>query len=284
MASELDNPDTKTLNYFRYFSEVEGEFVRRRGSHMFVSTVDWALIESWKEMGIPLHVVLRGINTAFDGYESRPGRVAKVNHLAYCEQAVEEAFAEFRLSRVGDGESPEGDAGGMLEACSPSGSEEGGKTSKTGPHSKSNRSESSAFTRDDIFAFVQVCELDLGAAADRFRSSADNSWPAGEFTATIERARMRLAELREEVAGAGRINPEKVEADLAAIDRLLLDQIRAALGPERLAELKKEARAELRGYKSKMDKAIYDQTVENFVCRRLREIGLIPRLSLFYLL
>jgi hypothetical protein len=32
-----------------------------------------------------------------------------------------------------------------------------------------------------------------------------------------------------------------------------------------------------------MDKAFYEQTVENFVARRLREAANLPRLSLFYM-
>src|SRR6266536_1694176 len=60
------------LNYFNYFTEVEDAFVRRRAKHLFLSPMDWALIESWKELGIPLHIVLRGIEKAFDSWEAKP--------------------------------------------------------------------------------------------------------------------------------------------------------------------------------------------------------------------
>ncbi|MGH9763646.1 MAG: hypothetical protein ACREDR_02310, partial [Blastocatellia bacterium] len=202
------------------------------------------------------------------------GRVGKVNSILYCQQAVEECFAEFRLSRVGDGESPPSD-----------GSENDGesKTRASGQGRKKS-SKSSSFNRDDIFAFLQVCELDIGAAADHFRKTSDSGLASSPLVSAIERARTRLAELRDDVAIAARIDAEKIEVDLTAIDRMLLDHMRAAMGPEKLLELKKEAKAELRGYKTKMDKTIYEQTVDNFICRRLREIGRIPRLSLFYLL
>src|SRR6266498_3413011 len=78
-----------TMNYFNYFTEIEEEFVKRRGSHMLVSPLDWTLIETWKRRGIPLHIVLRGINSSFDGYDQRLNRGRKVNSLFFCQQEGE---------------------------------------------------------------------------------------------------------------------------------------------------------------------------------------------------
>src|SRR2546422_3447478 len=75
-------------NYFNYFTEIEEHFQRRRGGPLLVSTVDWGLIEIWKEAGIPLEAVLRGIDEAFDKYERRPSKTQKINGLAWCAQAV----------------------------------------------------------------------------------------------------------------------------------------------------------------------------------------------------
>ncbi len=77
------------LNYFNYFTEIEERFQRRRGSLLMLSTLDWALIETWKEAGVPLEVVLRGIDDAFDKREGKPMRGrGKVNGLAWVAQAV----------------------------------------------------------------------------------------------------------------------------------------------------------------------------------------------------
>ena len=59
-------------NYFNYFTEIEERFLQRRGGGLLLSTLDWALIETWKDAGIPLEAVLRGIDAAFDRYEQRP--------------------------------------------------------------------------------------------------------------------------------------------------------------------------------------------------------------------
>src|SRR5579871_5304169 len=80
-----------TENYFNYFTEIEDHFQRARGTGLFLlSPLDWALIEAWKNAGIPLEAVLRGIDQAFEKWRSRPprGRIQLVNSLAYCAQAI----------------------------------------------------------------------------------------------------------------------------------------------------------------------------------------------------
>src|ERR1041384_8618347 len=81
-------------NYFNYYTEIEEHFCRRRGTLLTVSTLDWALMTTWKEAGIPLEAVLRGIDEAFDKFERRPSKIQKINGLAYCAQAVLTAAEE----------------------------------------------------------------------------------------------------------------------------------------------------------------------------------------------
>jgi hypothetical protein len=77
------------LNYFNYFTEIEEHFQRVRGTGLFlVSPLDWSLIETWKNAGIPLEAVLRGIDDAFDKWRSRKSKIQMVNSLAYCAQTV----------------------------------------------------------------------------------------------------------------------------------------------------------------------------------------------------
>ena len=93
------------MNYFEYFSEIEERFSRRRGSILLLNTLDWALIETWREAGIPLEAVLRGIDAAFDKYETRShkarGRLRKVNGLAWCAQAVMQSAEELVEASTG---------------------------------------------------------------------------------------------------------------------------------------------------------------------------------------
>jgi hypothetical protein len=88
-------------NYFNYFTEIEEHFQRRRGGALLLSTLDWALIETWKDAGIPLEAALRGIDAAFDRYDQRPSKSKKVNGLAYCSQEVLTAAEDMKEATVG---------------------------------------------------------------------------------------------------------------------------------------------------------------------------------------
>jgi HPt (histidine-containing phosphotransfer) domain-containing protein len=95
-------------NYINYFTEIEEHFQRRRGSILLLSTLDWALIDTWREAGVPLTAVLRGIDDAFDKHEARQtraiqarARVRSINGLAWCAQAVMEAVEAMQEAAVG---------------------------------------------------------------------------------------------------------------------------------------------------------------------------------------
>jgi hypothetical protein len=104
-------------NYFNYFTEIEERFQQRRGSILLLSTLDWALIETWRDAGIPLEAVLRGIDTAFDRYDARKSRasVRRVNGLAWCAQEVMTAAEEMREAMVGAAKPKSDDAAAGLE-------------------------------------------------------------------------------------------------------------------------------------------------------------------------
>lgn len=245
------------LNYFNYFTEVEEEFVRRRGKPLLISPIDWALVESWKDAGIPLHIVLRAINEAFDAWEARAQKYRKVNSIFYCQQQVESSFAEYRLAQVGAG-----------PVAAPA------EIKETVPAAETTE----AFPKDVLFAFLARCDDDLRIAASTASSAGRTA-----LQDAIERARARLNEIIIEVKQASRVDAESLERDLDGIDRVILEGARESLGEESLKKIRTEAGSHLRSYRKKMDEAIYEQTVENFISRRLREMNGIPRMSLFYL-
>src|ERR1700755_1684165 len=81
-------------NYFNYFTEIEEYFWRKRGAHLLVSPLDWVIVETWQQAGIPLDAVLRGIDSAFESCAgSRRGAGRPLKSLAYCVDAVLESAA-----------------------------------------------------------------------------------------------------------------------------------------------------------------------------------------------
>lgn len=92
------------LNYFSYFTEIEEHFQRARGTGLFLmSPLDWALVESWKNAGVPLEAALRGIDAAFEKWRSRRQRTQRVNSLAYCAQAVMQQAEAMARNQAGAG-------------------------------------------------------------------------------------------------------------------------------------------------------------------------------------
>ena len=88
------------MNYYNYFTEIEDTFVRRRGKHLLLSPIDWAMIEGWRDRGIPMHVVIRAIENVFDGFDKNPGP-RSIKGLLYCKEEVEAQFLEWTSMQAG---------------------------------------------------------------------------------------------------------------------------------------------------------------------------------------
>ena len=237
------------MNYFSYFSEIEDTFIRRRGKHLMLSPIDWALIESWKERGVPLHVVLRAVEHAFDSYESKKHK-RTVKTLLYCQEEVEAQYAEWLESRVGSHDDEE--------------------TTEDADDRKS------VFSRDIVLAHLDKshCELNDLATAQRDED---------ELAEALKRAANLLTDIRDEYANAARPDTRKLEESLSGIDRMLDDGIRNSTPLSAMADLEAEVDAQVKPYKRHMDKEVFAQTRENLLKKRLREHFGVPRLSLFFL-
>src|SRR5882724_663942 len=196
----------RPLNYFSYFTEIEEPFVRRRGKHLFIGTFDWALIETWKQIGVPLHVALRGIEKAFDSWEAKP-RKRSVKSLLYCQEEVEAQFAEWRDARVGAADEPNEEA------------ENGAQ--------RASKSEGLPFSRAAILEHLQKGRarlLEVGSG--RKRIGAD------DLSDALERAVALLSELQQDFAAAGSPDAQKLEQSLSGLERMLSDAIRSSAGAE----------------------------------------------------
>lgn len=89
------------MNYYNYFTEIEDTFVRRRGKNLLLNPLDWAMIEGWQERGIPLHVVIRAIESVFDAFDKKPAQPRSIKSLFYCREEVEAQFLEWSNSQTG---------------------------------------------------------------------------------------------------------------------------------------------------------------------------------------
>lgn len=210
--------------------------------------MDWALIESWKEMEVPLHVALRGIENAFDSWESKP-RKRTVKSLLYCQEEVEAQYAEWRESQVG----------------------------AATQHTTSQNGERQPFSRPAILDHLQRGRAALSSAREQGSLTG-----AEEFSEVLARAAARISELQQEFVSTS-VDARKLEQSLTGLERMLSDALRTAVASEKLVALQQEVKEQLRPYRKQMDPAVYQQTFDNLLMKRLRELFGVPRLSLFYL-
>jgi hypothetical protein len=237
------------LNYFSYFSEIEDTFIRRRGKHLMLSPMDWALIESWKERGVPLHVALRSIEHAFDSHQAKQ-RKRSIKTLLYCQEEVEAQYAEWLDSRVG---------------------------SHQETTAESSREEKSPFPRDVVLAHLARSLDELTELCQQRRSQED------QLSEALSRATSLLSEIKADYASAAIPDARKLEDSLTGIERLLDDAIRAVMSESELESINAEINSLLKPYKRHMDKAAFEQTWNNLMRKRLREQFGVPRLSLFFI-
>lgn len=236
------------MNYFSYFSEIEDTFIRRRGKHLLLSPIDWALIESWKEHGIPLHVALRGIEHAFDSHEAKK-RKRSVKTLLYCQEEVEAQYAEWLESRVGSHE-------GTPEMAD----------------------DSTPFPRSAVLAHLERSRKTLAELHAQRRSHRQD-----ELTEVLGRAGALLSEVKNDFKSAAQPDTRKLEESLSGIERMLDDAIRITATDCDMTTARHEIDAQLKPYKRHMDKTAFEQTRDNLLRKRLREHFGVPRLSLFFL-
>jgi hypothetical protein len=234
-------------NYFNYFTEIEERFLHRRGGGLLLSTLDWALIETWKDAGIPLQAVLRGIDEAFDRYAQRPSKTKKVNSLAYCSQTVLAAAEGMKEAAVGasPGESP-----------SP-------------PKSRSGQ----GFEPQIVAPFLRRNAELLAAAklpqqSGVFALALDTADTLGQLADQIEATPARL---------------EDLERRLTVLEEKLFAMLLASTPDEEIVAVRAEADRDLIPYRSKMSGAQIDQLQRQYVHKRLLEKYNLPRFSLFYM-
>ncbi|HEX6285164.1 MAG TPA: hypothetical protein VFZ71_09830 [Pyrinomonadaceae bacterium] len=235
------------MNYFNYFTEIEDTFVRRRGKHLFLSPMDWALMETWKQQGIPLHIVLRGIERSFDSFESKP-RKRTVKSLLYCQEEVEAQYAEWTDARVG--------------ASSSSGGAE---------------SEQTPFSLEAISEHLQRNRVSLAQLAEARRQKQED-----DLSEAMTRASALLGEIQQDLQSGVPLDTRKLEDSLTGLERLFNDSIFAVASDSELEVQKTAVKDQLKPYRNQMEPAIYNQTFNNLLLKRLREQFGVPRLSLFY--
>ena len=232
-------------NYFNYFTEIEERFQQRRGSLLMLSTLDWALIETWREAGVPLEAVLRGIDNAFDKHDAKAlrstGRTRKVNGLAWCAQSVMEAVEQAMKASIG---------------ATPTVKE----------------TVDSGFEAERVGRYLQ----DNAAAIESAKLA-----PPADATAAEVAGRLRALATGLHVEPMHSL--EELDRTLSVLEEKMFAALLTAAPEEELVALREQAARELAPYRGKMKAVQIKQVQQQFLQKRLLEARKLPRLSLFYM-
>lgn len=236
------------FNYFNYFTEIEEYFWRKRGAHLLVSPLDWAIVETWQKAGVPLEAVLRGIDSAFESYQRsrRAGRPLK--SLAYCVDAVLDAAAQQAEAAAG-----------------------------AGPTVARSDAGKDAFSREELRAF-------LARTAEKLeRAARPNGGAPAPLAQQAEQARASLADLVPLLDSPAALDLEDLERRLTVIEERLTAALTAGADEETLLTIRRELDRQLAPYRRRMTAAQLSQLERQYIQKRLFEKFDLPRLSLFYL-
>ena len=234
-------------NYFNYFTEIEEHFWKKRGAHLLVSPLDWAIMETWQKAGVPLEAALKGIDHAFESYQrSRRGANKPLKSLAYCTDAVLEAAEEAHESSAGA--------------------------------TRDNERESDSLKKEDLHRYFVKNAAAMERASQRCATSQPAVW------ALIEDVIKSLGSLTVLLDAPGTLDLEDLERRLTILDDKLHAALLSHASEELMLKIRREVDSQLAAYRRKMKAEQLALVEKQYLQKRLLDEYQLPRLSLFYFL
>jgi hypothetical protein len=233
-------------NYFNYFTEIEEYFWKKRGAHLLVSPLDWAIMETWQKAGVPLEAALKGIDSAFESYgRSRRGGGKPLKSLAYCTDAVLDAAVEIQEAAAG---------------ATP-------KTKKT---------SAEPFSRDELRAyFVRNIRQISGAAEKQIAANPALAKQLTELTGSV-------TSILPILEAPGTLDLEDLERRLTILDEKMQSALTQHATEDQMLRIRREVDSQLTQYRRKMKAEQIALVERQYIQKRLLEEFGLPRLSLYY--
>ena len=233
-------------NYFNYFTEIEEYFWKKRGAHLLVSPLDWAIMEAWQKAGVPLEAALKGIDRAFESYgRSRRGAGKPLKSLAYCTDAVLQAAEE------------------ALEAAA-------------GSAPKNGREAKEPFPREELKAYLARNAAQVAAAAKK--NEIQHPEMAVRLTEIAESVRGSALPLD----SPAKVDFEDLERRLTVLDDKISALLMTNAAEELMLRVRREVDGQLSAYRRKMKAEQLALVEKKYTQKRLLEEFGLPRLSLYY--
>jgi hypothetical protein len=233
-------------NYFNYFTEIEEYFWKKRGAHLLVSPLDWAIMETWQKAGVPLEAALKGIDRAFEAYQrSRRGAGKPLKSLAYCTDAVLDAAEEAQ------------------EAAAGAQPVNGAKAAEP-------------FARTELHKYMERNASLLERAAEKCAKTQP------EVAAVLRRVAASLTESLLLLEAPGNLELEDLERRMTILDEKVHATLLSNASEELMLKIRREVDSQLSAYRRKMKAAQLALVEKQYLQKRLLDEYRLPRLSLYY--
>jgi hypothetical protein len=235
-------------NYFNYFTEIEEYFWKKRGAHLLVSPLDWAIMETWQKAGVPLEAALKGIDRAFESYgRSRRGAGKPLKSLAYCTDAVLEAAEESQEAAAGS-------------------APKGGRAKMEG-----------TFSGEELKTYFAKNAAQLKKAAEKRQAERP------ELASRLKEIAQALEGCEALLDIPGALDLEDLERRLTVLDEKLHAVLTSDASEDLLLRIRREVDGQLAPHRRKMKAEQLALVEKQYVQKRLLEEFGLPRLSLYYL-
>ena len=243
----LPTRSMENWNYFNYFTEIEEYFWKKRGAHLLVSPLDWAIMETWQKAGVPLEAALKGIDRAFESYQrSRRGAGKPLKSLAYCTDAVLDAAEEQQEAAAGRQKPARGDA-------------------------------KEPFSREELGTYFQ-------RNATMLRKSVERCGPLQtELGALLRHVAESLDSARALLEAPCALDVEDLERRMSILDEKIHAALLTHASEELMLKIRREVDSQLAAYRRKMKAEQLAVVEKQYLQKRLLEEYQLPRLSLYYL-
>ncbi len=232
-------------NYFNYFTEIEEYFWRKRGAHLLVSPLDWAIMETWQKAGVPLDAALKGIDSAFESYKrSRRGANKPLKSLAYCTDAVLDAAEEAQEASAGA--------------------------------AKNKAAQIEPFQKEDLRGYLQKNAARLEKASKRYKADQP------DVSTLLQNVAVSLKSSTLLLDAPGNLDLEDLERRLTILDDKLHAALLSHASEDLMLKIRREVDSQLTTYRRKMKAEQLALVEKQYLQKRLLDEYQLPRLSLFY--
>jgi hypothetical protein len=225
------------------FITIEEHFSQKREVPTLLSPLDWQLIEQWKKMGIPLKVIINGIDRSFEKFKRSKKKDMTINSLSYCNQEVLAAWEEYKELTIGKGQE--------------------NLSSKKASQLWRNKTEKKLVNLSKSLnkSALQAAKEGKKALEKKLKGAAE------EICLFIQQLDNEDYDI------------QYYYSKLSYLDDEISKALLSAFSKEEIEKVKSIAVQELQKYKDRIEHDIYKQIIDNFIKQFLQQKYGIPRIN-----